>query len=243
MCYAYKPVRLASGAYHMLAGGDLRRALRDGTIEEGPGGYYYAKDTVEVVLSGGEVRPMRWDLIPPGFLKPAPYTVAEGIKKKNSRAKNPETGKKWGFDSYNARIETVATTWSFKSAWKQGRRGVLPVVAWKERPNMDEAPAEFKGKEYAVYLPEPMFLPALWETWTGTDGGIESCTVITGPSDAIPELRGIWHERTPIVLTPESAEVWLDPALPAEAAMSLLRGVTSPPLLVREIVRSPKTAA
>jgi hypothetical protein len=121
-------------------------------------------------------------------------------------------------------------------------RAVIPAIAWMERPNMDEAPPEFKGREYTVEMAEPNFLAALYETWIGCDGAtLDSCTVITGPSDEIPELRGIWHERTPIILTVEEAKTWLDPMFPPDAAIRLLRGVKSPPLKVTEVpMKSPR---
>ena len=104
---------------------------------------------------------------------------------------------------------------------------------------MDGAPPEFKGREYIVELPRPMYLAALWEIWVSVDKEkIWSCTVITGPSDQVPELQAIWHERTPIVLSEEDAEIWINPRVPVKAAMELLRGAQSPPLKITEVVKS-----
>jgi putative SOS response-associated peptidase YedK len=163
---------------------DVRRMQREGIVKETPDGFMYAKDTVGVTIARGMdvlTLPMRWDLIPAGFMRQEHLSLPEAIKAKNSRAKGSK-----GFSSYNARIETVQNLWAYKSSWNSGRRGIMPVAAWKERPNMDGAPPEFKGREYEVSVEQPHFLAALYDTWTGRDGEtLNSCTVITGPSDDI----------------------------------------------------------
>ena len=243
MCYAYKPVRLPSGRLTKMFDKEVRRLLRDGIIKETSDGFYYPKATVEVMTAGGEVKPMRWDLIPSGFLRQYGFTLPEVIRKKNSRAKNPDTGRNWGFDTYNSRIETVSSLWSFKDAWKTGKRGLVPVEAWRERPNMDGAPNEFTGREYEVSLDSPHFLAALFDTWKSKDGEtLDSCTIITGPSDEIPALQGIYHERTPIVLDDQTAEAWIDPTTTPEMAMAMLKGAPVPELKITEITKPKKQA-
>jgi putative SOS response-associated peptidase YedK len=222
MCYACKPV-----------------ALPGIRIAEG---FRYAKDDVPVLLEDGEMRLMRWDLIPRSFLRLENVTRAEAIQKKNSRAVNPATGKTWGFSSYNARIETVETLWAFKEAWREGRRGVIPIEAFRERPNMEGAPEESKGREYEIALDQTYFLAALFDTWTAKNGeSLESCTVITGPSDGIPALQGIWHERVPILLSEEARDAWLDPATTPQAALALLRAAPVPALTVTEVPKPEKS--
>lgn len=221
---------------------EVRRLLREGLIRESPNGFYYPKANVEVITAGPdglEAKAMRWDLIPADYLRRYNLTLPELVKKKASRAKNPETGKAWGFDTYNARRESILTTYSFKTAWKKGQRCVMPVEAWRERPNMEGAPKEFTGREYEVHLTDgqPHFLAGLFDTVTAGGESLDSCTVITGPSDEIPELQGIYHERTPIVLTEEAAETWLDPGLPPEAAYELLRGVSAPGMRIVEVMK------
>jgi putative SOS response-associated peptidase YedK len=220
---------------------DIRRMLKSGEIKSTPDGFVFAKDTVPVILGEAEVRPMRWDLIPRAFLQRENLSVADAIRKKNSRAKNPDTGKTWGFSSYNARIETVDNLWTFKEAWQDRNRAIIPIEAFRERPNMDGAPEDAKGREYEIALDQTCFLAALYDTWKSKDGeSIKSCTVITGPSDDIPALQGIYHERTPILLTEEDCTVWLDPATTPQAAMALLRAAAVPPMTVREIPKKPK---
>lgn len=244
MCYAYQPDREAAAEFAKTAKEVLQQILQDGGVKESVNGFYYPKSNVEVIrmgAAGREVKAMRWDLIPWNFLAPdRPATVAEAVKRKNSRAKNPTTGKAWGYDAYNARLETVLTRNAFKLPFKKGKRCVMPVSAWRERPNMEGAPKEFTGREYEIRLDiaDKFFLAGIFDTYTALDGEtLDSCTVITGPSDEIPALQGIYHERTPIVLTKEAAEVWLDPGLTPEAAYAFLRGVTAPVLRIEEILR------
>lgn len=238
MCYSYAPEYSELTPQLLHAQEEFRRLQDLGFITPTRSGYHYPKDTVAVILRGGEVRPMRWDLIPRNFLAPLKLTLPEVVKKKSSRAKNPETGRAWGYDAYNARLETVVGRPAFRAAWSEGRRAIIAANSWRERPNMDGAPPEFKGKEYQVFLPEPMFFAALWDTYQAVDGAaIESCTIITGPSDEIPELQGIYHERTPIVLGEEAAEIWLNPEVSPGAAYHLLKGVESPVLRVEEVAK------
>ncbi len=197
---------------------------------------------VEVITSDRNadtaVRPMRLDLIPRSFMQQQPLNLPEALKAKDSRAIDSK-----GFSSYNARIETVQSLWAFKSAWKDGNRGIMPVASWRERPNMDGAPAAFRGREYEV-SPKPEqahFLAALYDTWTSREGdALDSCTVITGPSDAIPALQAIWHERTPIVLDAQAAKAWIDPATTPDQAMAILRGAPVLELTVHEIPKPEK---
>ncbi len=224
MCYSYKPVIGPDGRSYRIPTKDFKAAEHAGRIKEvwTEDGirYHYARDTVAAIVGKDyRVTPMRWDLIPRGFMAGHPnLTLAEVIKKKNSRAKNPETGKAWGFDSYNARSEKVATTWSFKLPWKEGKRCVVPASDFRERPNMKEAPPEFKGKEYMVHLDKPSFLAGIWDTWIRGEESLDSLSIVTLDSEGNKALRDIWHERCPVILNEMEAEEWLDPkTTPARA--------------------------
>jgi putative SOS response-associated peptidase YedK len=228
MCYAYKPAPLPG------------IKIPDHASETSDG-FHYPTNAVPVVVRGEEARVMRWDLIPRGFLRNENLTASEALRKKNSRALNPATGKSWGFTSYNARIETVESLWTFKEAWREGNRGVISVTAFRERPNMDGAPPESKGREFEITLDQIYYLAALFDTWKSKDGEtVESCTVITGPSDDVPALQGIYHERTPILLSHEDCEAWLNPATTPKAALALLRAAKVPKMTVVEVPKKEK---
>jgi putative SOS response-associated peptidase YedK len=225
MCYAYKPVYGHDGTVYKVPHREFQLMARDGRIEVKPDGYHYAKDTVGVLAyRGGEITavPMRWDLIPKDFLKNGNLTLAEVIKKKNSRAKNPATGKAWGFSSFNARVETVGGLWSFRRPWNNGLRCVVPVASFKERPNMEGAPKEFQGNEYELLLDRTYYLGGIYDLWESKAGEtLESCTVITTSSQGHSLLESIWHERIPVILTEAQVEQWLDPKVGPAQAMQL----------------------
>jgi putative SOS response-associated peptidase YedK len=224
MCYGFKPL------YHKEGGGAFMVPLHElyemelaGKIIEKPDGYHYAKDTVGAITAAG-ARSMRWDLIPAFYLQGENLTAAEAIKKKNSRAKNPATGKSWGFSSFNARVESVATLPSFRGPWAKGQRCVLPTVGYKERPNMDGAPKDFQGREFEIVLDGTYYMAGLWDAWQSRAGeAIESCTVITMSSEGHALMRSIWHERIPILLTEAEAAEWLDPTAAVRQALKLCK--------------------
>ena len=225
MCYAYKPVYGHNGTVYKVPHREFKLMVQDGRIETKTDGYHYAKDTVGVLAHrGGEITavPMRWDLIPKDFLKNENLTLAEVIKKKNSRAKNPATGKAWGFSSFNARAETVGKLWSFRRPWNNGLRCVVPVATFKERPNMEGAPKEFQGNEYELLLDRTYYLGGIYDLWESRAGErIESCTVITTSSQGHSLLESIWHERIPVILTEAQVEQWLDPKVGPAQAMGM----------------------
>lgn len=245
MCYAYKFVRKSDGTYAAFTHTETQRLLREGKIKEDADGYHFARDTIPALIqvqSELKVVPMRWDLIPSGYLKGDKLTIPEVVKRKNSKAKNPATGKSWGFSSFNARLETVRSLPSFREPWIKGQRCVIAVDAFKERPNMDDAPKEFTGREYEVGIQETMFFAGLWDSWTSKDGDVlNSCTVITMSSEGIEPLRKIWHERVPVLLEEESCVEWLDAKTNPDIAFKMCEQVGAENLNVREIIKPVKS--
>ena len=120
-----------------------------------------------------------------------------------SWAKDPSIGNKM----INARGETVAEKPAFRKAFRQRRCLVLAdgFYEWKR---------EGKAKQpYYIYLKDnqPFAFAGLWERWEdGKDQTIESCALITTGSNAIMEPI---HHRMPVILDPNSYDVWLDPAV------------------------------
>jgi len=236
-----KFIRRNDGTYISLTDKETRRLIREGEVIETPDGYHFARANVPVLkMSQGEpsVSAMRWDLIPHNYYKDRNVSIGEAIRAKNSRAIDPKTGRTFGYSSFNARLETVRTLPAFRDAWSKGQRGLIAVDAFKERPNMDDAPPEFKGREYEVNLSETMFFAALWDKWEPQDknGAIVSCTVLTMDSKGIQPLESIWHERVPVMFTENECEAWIDPKTTSEQAFKLCRQVKSEKLSVREIV-------
>ncbi len=126
---------------------------------------------------------LRWGLIP-------------------SWAKDPAIGNRM----INARAETVAQKLSYRSAL--GRRRCLVVAdgffEWKRTDG---------GKQpYFIGMADekPFAFAGLWEAWQGADHSyIESCTILTTEPNSL--LRSI-HDRMPVILPPETHDLWLDHA-------------------------------
>jgi len=246
MCYAYKPVTDSQGRIWKVPHKEFERLYREGKIvPNGIDRYHYAKATVAVfLLRDGEpaVLPMRWDLIPRDYMIEHPeLTLAEVIKKKNSRAKNPDTMKPWGFDSFNARKETLASRPAFRQPWKEGKRCVMPLQAFQERANMDEAPAEYKNRSWEIELDRPAYLGGIWDHWERKGESLDSCTVITMDSEGHEKLRSIWHERHPLILTEDQVDEWLDPKTTPDRARQMVMQFDPERMKVREIVKKKPT--
>jgi putative SOS response-associated peptidase YedK len=236
MCYGSKPVANAKGGIDWIPNDEFNRLYQDGVIVTRRDGYHYAKDALAAFVRRGSkvaVIPMRWDLIPRHFLGKEETSLLEAIKRKNSRAKGAG-----GFDSYNARVETVADLYSFRQPWKEGLRMATPVTGFKERPNMEGAPKEFTGREYEVLLDGGHWLAGLWDRWDNGKGeSLDSCAILTMDSAGNDRIRGIWHERTPIVLTESQIGEWLDPETTPERALAMCRLFPPERMEIKEVVK------
>lgn len=242
MCYGSKPVVNAKGGVDWIPNDDFNRMYKFGEIVVRKDGYHYAKDTLGAFLwRNGRIvaAPMRWDLVPRDYRHRENLTLADMIRKKNSRAKDPDvSGRKLGFDSYNARVETVANLFSFKAPWREGLRMATPVLGFKERPNMEGAPAEFKGREYEVLLDEAAYLAGIYDVWRNAKGEkLESCSILTMDSLGNDRIRAIWHERTPIILKESQVQEWLDPQTTPERAAAMFRLYPPERMEVKEVVK------
>jgi len=108
------------------------------------------------------------------------------------------------FATFNARIETVADKPTFRNAWKNQQRCLIPMAGYYEWIGS-------KGNKQPMYITDRntggLVTAGLYEIW-GNEAQL-SCTIITAPADQ--ELAAI-HPRMPIMLTPESADAWLNGA-------------------------------
>ncbi|QKL01610.1 hypothetical protein GEV39_09440 [Pseudomonas sp. NY5710] len=136
---------------------------------------------------------------------------------------------KWGWspawakgkrpDPINARAETVVSGKFFKALWPNGR-ALAPANGWFE---WLADPADPKRKQ-PCYITSadggPLFFAALADVHHGVapderDGFV----IITAAADQ--GLIDI-HDRKPLVLTPQRAREWLDPATSAERAATII---------------------
>lgn len=102
----------------------------------------------------------------------------------------------------NARSETAAEKPAFRVPFTQ-RRCLIPADGFYEW-----AGAARRG--YFIHRPNgaPLALAGLWDEWTGGDGPVQSCTILT--TAANERLRPL-HERMPVILEPPAYAAWLDP--------------------------------
>lgn len=201
---------------HHASRAQIREALRGFEVKmpaEDPVPTYNRAPTQvgEVIAAdevGGALYPMRWGLLPPW-------------------AKDT----KLAYRTINARLETVATTPAFRSAWK-ARRALIPSSGYYEWMKLDA-----KTKQpYFIHLDgEPvMFYAGLWEARRGEDGSdLLTYSVITRDADQTVETI---HDRMPLILPPTVFEAWLHGS-PAEA-MDIAMGVPSAPLVAHKVDRA-----
>jgi putative SOS response-associated peptidase YedK len=111
---------------------------------------------------------------------------------------------------FNARGETVSTKASFRAAFAT-HRILVPAdgfYEWHKQDNGAKVPHYFTRTDGA-----PLAFAGLAEWWRDKDAppdtpGIRSCTIIT--TTAGPDMEGI-HDRMPVILEPDTFDVWLDP--------------------------------
>jgi putative SOS response-associated peptidase YedK len=142
---------------------------------------------------GNWAETMRWGLIP-------------------SWAKDEKIGSKL----INARVETVETKPSFRTAFKK-RRCLVPASGyfeWKGSP-CDKQP-------YFIHDPrgELLMFAGLWDAWKpiSEDHHVRTFTIITG---APGKVSGDIHDRQPVILPPDLWPVWLR-GTPDEASATLV---------------------
>lgn len=125
---------------------------------------------------------MRWGLVP-------------------SWADDPKIGSRL----INARSEDAASKPSFQSALKQ-RRCLIPADGFYEWEKIGKArqPHWFRMRDE-----RPFAFAGLWESWPKMNPPLESATILTTRAN---ELVGKYHDRMPVILSPNDYAVWLDPA-------------------------------
>jgi putative SOS response-associated peptidase YedK len=103
----------------------------------------------------------------------------------------------------NARTETIDEKASFSESF-QRRRCLIPADGFYEweRHGKISQPYYFQMQDE-----EPFAFAGIWDQWR-TDGRlIVSCAIITTTAN---ELLATIHNRMPVILRPESHDLWLD---------------------------------
>lgn len=118
-------------------------------------------------------------------------------------AKDPTIGARL----INARAETVADKPAFRAAFRRRRCLVLAdgFYEWQKSAKRKQ-PFFFHLRD-----DRPFAFAGLWESWEGADNShLETCTILT---TAPNELVAPVHDRMPVIVTPDTHDAWLDPAV------------------------------
>lgn len=104
----------------------------------------------------------------------------------------------------NARAESVATRAAFRDSFRQ-RRCLVPAQGFYEWKRVGRVREPWLvrlegGRTFAF--------AGVWDRWSGGQGAIESCAVITTRANAI--VAPI-HGRMPVVVDRAAYDAWLDP--------------------------------
>lgn len=103
----------------------------------------------------------------------------------------------------NARVETIDEKPSFKESFEQRRCLIWAdgFYEW-ERNGKISQPYYFQMKDSA-----PFAFAGIWDRWQVQDRSITSCAIITTTAN---ELLSAIHTRMPVILRPESYDLWLN---------------------------------
>lgn len=114
----------------------------------------------------------------------------------------------------NARAETAEETAAFRVAFRK-RRCLVVATGFYEWLREGKAKTPFY---VTLKAKGPFAFAGLWELWRSPEGKwVRSFTILT--TEANPLMRPI-HDRMPVILTPETEALWLDPLSEDPARLS-----------------------
>jgi putative SOS response-associated peptidase YedK len=107
----------------------------------------------------------------------------------------------------NARSETVTTKPAFRDAIRL-RRCLIPADGFYEwhRTGKVKQPYSFEVSDGALFG-----FAGLWDRWIDASGkAVETCSILTTTANAATSAV---HDRMPVILDPNSYDLWLDPGM------------------------------
>lgn len=116
----------------------------------------------------------------------------------------------------NARSETAATKPAFRDPLKF-RRCLIPADGFYEwqRAAKSKQPYCFEVNDGQLFA-----FAGLWDGWKNAEGQwIRTCSIMTTTPNAVTSAI---HDRMPVILSPESYDIWLDPGMQNVATISEL---------------------
>lgn len=114
----------------------------------------------------------------------------------------------------NARSESAATKPAFRDALKS-RRCLVPADGFYEwvRSGKTKQPYCFELNDGELFA-----FAGLWERWKDPSGNwIKSCSILTTTPNAVTAPV---HDRMPVILHPDTYDLWLDPGFADLTAVS-----------------------
>ena len=118
----------------------------------------------------------------------------------------------------NARSETAGSKPAFRDALKS-RRCLIPADGFYEWQRTAKSKQPFC---FEVNDGQSFAFAGLWDRWKSPDGTwIRTCSILTTTPNAVTSPV---HDRMPVILDPDSYDLWLDPGMTdVEAATDLLK--------------------
>ena len=116
----------------------------------------------------------------------------------------------------NARSETAATKPAFRDPLTS-RRCLVPADGFYEwqRKGKTKQPFCFEVNDGELFA-----FAGLWDRWRDPSGQwLKSCSILTTTPNAVTSAV---HDRIPVILDPDSYDLWLDPGMRDVAAASAL---------------------
>ena len=110
-------------------------------------------------------------------------------------------------NTINARSESAATKAAFRDPLKY-RRCLVPADAFYEwkRTATSKQPFCFEVNEGELFA-----FAGLWDGWKNADGQwIKTCSILTTIPNSVTSAV---HDRMPVILHPDSYDLWLDPGM------------------------------
>ncbi len=118
----------------------------------------------------------------------------------------------------NARSETAATKPAFRDPFTS-RRCLVPADGFYEwqRTGKPKQPYRFEVNDGELFA-----FGGLWDRWKDPSGQwIKSCSILTTTPNAVTSSV---HDRMPVILDPDSYDLWLDPGMTSvEVVSEMLR--------------------
>jgi putative SOS response-associated peptidase YedK len=107
----------------------------------------------------------------------------------------------------NARSETAATKPAFRDPLAN-RRCMIPADGFYEWERRGKAKQPYC---FEINDGELFAFAGLWDRWTDPSGQwIKSCSILTTSPNAVTSTV---HDRMPVILDPDSYDLWLDPGM------------------------------